>query len=44
MPNADYPALVMFIEDNWDAFVQYCDEEKDAEETLATLKREAGMS
>ena len=44
MPNADYQALALFHEENWSAFVAYCDSEKDADETLDEIKRQAGMS
>ena len=44
MPEINYSALVMCIEDNWGSFVEYSDSEEDAERTLAALKREAGMS
>lgn len=44
MSDINYPALVMFIEGNWEDFVSYSDDEQDAERTLEALKREAGMS
>ena len=43
MPNADYRALALFLEENWSAFVAYCDSEMDADETLDEIKRQAGM-
>ena len=44
MPNADYRALALFIEENWSAFVAYCDSEWVADETLDEIKSQAGMS
>ena len=42
--NIDYCALVNLIEDNWEQFVAYCGSEEVAEDTLAEMKKESGMS
>lgn len=43
MPEINYQAVAMTIEENWSDFVQYCDSEEEAGITLHEIKRKAGM-
>ncbi len=43
MDPINYSALAMLIESNWGEFVEFCGSEEDAEDTLAAVKKKAGM-
>lgn len=43
MPEINYQAVAMTIEENWSDFVQYCGSEEGAEISLHEIKRNAGM-
>jgi hypothetical protein len=44
MDRISYAPVINFIEAEWGAFVQYCDNEQVAEEILDALKIEEDMS
>lgn len=43
MDKINLSAIINLIESNWYEFIEYADNEEDAEETLNALKEEAGI-